>query len=108
MDYAIVTGASRGLGAAKLIDEIAPEIRASNAGAISAINNAAPIRPYGVIGAMFPEGIAKAIDPDHDTYLEWKERGTLTDPSEAAARLLQLFRREEFESVAFFHVRDLG
>ncbi len=110
MDYAIITGASRGLGAAiverllptgthifavsrsrnqglidgaeaspssltwieadlsdrsragGLIGEIAGRIDLSEAKALTLINNAASIRPYGVVGTMDPGEIAEAID----------------------------------------------
>lgn len=260
MDYAIVTGASRGLGAAivgrllpsgthifavsrgrnqelidaaeaspsrltwieadlsdrsratGLMEEIAGHIDVSQLEALTLINNAATVRPYGVIGAMNPGEIAETIElnvtaptiltnafvalfadapgtktvinvssgaserpmaglsvysltkaainaltraaagersadagagpgaggagqfrffavtpgkidtpmqeamreegagvlPDHETYIEWKESGALSDPSDAAARLLTLLTRDDFESGAFLHVRDLG
>lgn len=53
-------------------------------------------------------GAGASVLPQHETYVSWKESGSLIEPAEAARRLLSLLDRTDIPSGSYVHGRDLA
>ncbi|MFP4113856.1 MAG: SDR family NAD(P)-dependent oxidoreductase [Spirochaetota bacterium] len=48
-----------------------------------------------------------SVLPEHDTYVSWKESGSLADPMDAARAVLRLIDRTDIPNGSYVHRRDL-
>ncbi|MFW6312543.1 MAG: SDR family NAD(P)-dependent oxidoreductase [Spirochaetota bacterium] len=64
----------------------------------------------GTVDTGMQESLREAgpsILPNHETYVEWKETGSLTSPEDAANAVLTLLDRDDMENGTFVHRSDL-
>ncbi len=64
----------------------------------------------GTVDTGMQESLREAgpsVLPNHETYVEWKENGSLVSPEDAASAVLTLLERDDIENGAFVHRRDL-
>lgn len=75
---------------------------------------AAPFRFFavspGTVDTAMQDALRDAgagVLPNHHTYVEWKESGSLVDPADAARAVLGLLERDDLENGSYVHRRDL-
>lgn len=76
-----------------------------------------PVAPFrffavspGTVDTSMQETLREAgagVLPNHQTYVEWKESGSLVDPADAARAVLALIERDDLENGSYVHRRDL-